>query len=98
MIFNFLETDYYKKSIDAIYHFEQNTVKDSFKMDLKKDKIFKLLINFFMKDIKDFEKIAISFIIFHEKVEKAKKYYDTLKSIHDFFDIIFPKRKSCWFN
>ena len=47
MIFNFLETDYYKKSIDAIYHFEQNTVKDSFKMDLKKDKIFKLL-NFYI--------------------------------------------------
>ena len=56
MIFNFLETDYYKKSIDAIYHFEQNN--------------------------------------YNEKVEKAKKYYDTLKSIHDFWTLFFPKEKA----
>ena len=94
MLNNFLETEYYKKSLDAKYYIEQNTVKNAFQMELNIDKLSDLLNNFFMKDEKEMDKYTISIINFSEKVEKAKKYYDSLKSIHDYWITFFPKEKA----
>ena len=90
----FLETEYYKKSIDAKNNIEQNIVKDAFQIELKIDSIFNLLNNFFTENYEDQNNFALKIINFNEKVEKAKKYYDSLKLIHDFWTSYFPKEKA----
>ena len=94
----FIETEYYSKSFDAKNHIEQNIVKDAFQIELNIKTIFDLLISFFTKTDEDLNNLSIKIIIFLEKVEKARKYSDSLKSIHDFWTLFFPKEKAADLN
>ena len=90
---NFSDSEYYKCSMDSINHLEKNIYKDVVIMFFNLQQILDLLINFFVKNPKDKTQLDSSMIKFRDKIENAKIYYESLKTIEEFWESFFPNEK-----
>ena len=85
--------EYYKNSIKAKNDIEKNIFKDALLMHSNITKIQQLLTSVFLDNQDEEMNLYLIIINFEEKIEKAKKYYDSLKNIQSFWSSFFPNEK-----
>ena len=86
-------TEYYERSMAAKNNLEKNTFKDATIMYFNLQKIFDFINNFFIENEMDYYLIQSSVINIRELFDKAKKYYDDLKTIQKYWETFFPNEK-----
>ena len=87
----FGNTEYYKRSMDSKNNLEKNIFKNAMIMDINLQKIFSLLSMFFCKHENEIIQLEINIVNFRDKVEKGKKYYESLKTIKKFWETFLKK-------
>ena len=90
----FAHSDYYKDSMKSKNYIEHNIFKDCIVMSNNLDKIKELLEIFFLdKDEDPFTGCYLIMINFQDKFGNAKKYYDSLKLVQNYWTKFFSKEK-----
>ena len=89
----FGDSAYYKNSVNAKNYIAQNTFKDALIIYSNIIVISQLLETFFLYEGEDPYNVSMLMINFQEKVDKAKNYYNSLKTVQEFWSKFFPNEK-----
>jgi len=87
----FKDSVYYKKSMNSKNEITKNIFKDAVIMHSNIEKIQILIEHYFTKN--NNEEIYFLLFDFGDKVVAAKKYYDSLKKVENYWTTFFPKDK-----
>ena len=89
----FEDSDYYRDSMNSKNELEKNVFIDGLKMQSNLEKIQTLLEQFFLDEGENMDDIFSLMINFTDIIDQAKKYYNSLKLIYNFWTAFFPKVK-----
>ena len=89
----FKDSDYYKDSMHSKNDLEKNVFINGLKMQSNMQKIQDLLGHFFVDNGESLNDIYSLIIKFTNIMDQAKKYYNSLKLVNNFWTTFYPKEK-----